>query len=177
MKQLPDAVIKAISKLNVIGDLIGSVEAFSNLPSVNNAGLTGLVTSQIGNHDLIIVEDASADNHGNNAIYEATTTDIAGASVTWTYLAAFETTVGGGKSWTKAASTTADVVLGEDGYVCSDAIIAAYTANASYVRIEVNGLNEPGFTIDTSSTKKLTLTGYSASDWTSADTVVIYIYA
>jgi hypothetical protein len=170
---MPQSILDELSRLGSIGDLIGSVAAFSNLPSVNNAGLTGLVTSQIQSYDLILVQDASADSHGNNALYEATTTTQAGAAVTWVFLMNFDITIPAQKTRQFSATTDVPTVVGETGYTVSDDVNTAYTTDPDMVEVYVNGIIEPGFTI---SSKKLALTGYPTTGWTSDDKVDIYYY-
>lgn len=161
--QLNQELRDELARLGTIGDLIGGIDTFAALPTVNNAGFTGLVKTQIQNHDLLLVADASADGHGMDAIYEAATTSTAGGAVSWTFVINFKQ-----KNWHAELSSNVPAVVGTPPTV-SDACYAAYTTSAANVRVLVNGLEETGFTI--SAAKVLTLTGYTADGWTSGDTV------
>jgi hypothetical protein len=122
----------------------------------------------------VVVDDASADSHGTNAMYEATTTKTAGAAVTWAYLAKFATPGGAAQKTRKLYLATNVSAVISSAPVVSDAVYAAYTENAAMVEVYVNGMQEKDFTINSS--KEFSLTGYTADGWTSADAVDIYYY-
>jgi hypothetical protein len=163
-----------LKRLSTIGDLIGGVDTFSNLPTENDefgegASIIASVT-KIKSHDLVIVSDATADGHGLNAIYEASTSETEGDEVSWTYVMNMEVPLP-----KRVASLSTTVQNALDGSVAVDGDVKAiWDADPQAVEVFVNGLYETGFTFDSSN--KLVLTNYPAEGWTEADTVEIFVW-
>ena len=175
---LSQALKDELDRLSAIGDLIGGVDTYGHLPAVNT-GVSGTGLSllpgvtQIKAHDLVIVSDASGDGHGINAIYEADTTETAGAAVTWVFVYNMETPQVHVPLRTSVLSSNVPAVVGTPP-VLSEEVKAAWDANPASVEVLVNGLGETGFTLDGG--RKLQLTGYTADGWTADDTVEVFAW-
>jgi hypothetical protein len=171
---MPSAWTDELERLGSIGDLIGGIDTFAGLPTVNNAGFSGLVKTQIEAHDLLVVRDASADNHGKNALYEASTTATAGDALSWTFLVNFDLTFPAPKEWRTDITTDVPTAIATPQTV-GDAAYAAYMENPLNVQVYVGPVREFDFAIDSS--KKLTLSNYTADGWTAEDTVRVLYFA
>jgi hypothetical protein len=164
-----------INRTGMLSDAIGGVDTFEHLPETNDVVLgTGITfipdLTQIGNHDLVIVADANGDSHGTNAIYKASTTNTAGAVVTWTFMAGLSEPAIPIPAPVSALSSNMPAVLGTPPALAQN-VKDAWDANNLSVEVYINGLREMGFTID--SDKKLQLTGYTMDGWTASDIVEV----
>jgi hypothetical protein len=175
---LSPALQAELDRLATLGDLIGGCDTFEHLPTTNDvisgAGLTFIASlTEIDDHDLVMVADASGDSHGINAIYEASTTTTGGAAVTWTFVYNMNVPVVNVPVRTSVLSSDIATAVATPPAVAV-AVKNAWTANPLSVEVYVNGLNEPDFTIDTNS--KLQLTGYTADGWTIDDSLEVYAW-
>jgi hypothetical protein len=175
---LSEALKGELDRLSTIGDVIGGVDFYGNMPAnnlnISGGGLSLLPSvSQIKKHDLIIVADATEDSHGLNAIYEADTAETAGDDVAWVFVYNMETPQVYVPVRTSVLTSNVPAVVGTPP-VLSTTVKAAWDANPASVEVLINGLSETGFTIDSS--RKLQLTGYTVDGWTSADTVEVFAW-
>jgi hypothetical protein len=166
---------RELDRLSTIGDLIGGVNTFENLPATNT-GVTGSglsiipTVTKIKTHDLIIVTDARGDNKGSNAIFEAVTTGGDGDAVTWTFV--MNMSIPTLKRVLVSSSNVPDVLDGE--VTVGEDVKNIYDTDEDRLELYVNGLFESGFTIDDNNT--LELTGYTTTGWTADDTVKFYAW-
>jgi hypothetical protein len=164
-----------LERLSKIGDLIGGVDIYDHLPTVNDDFGTGTSiiadVTQIKSHDLVIVSDATSVSKGKNAVFEAATTAEEGAAVTWSFVMNMIVPL---PKRVSVLVTDVPTVTGGNPPVLSSEIKSIWSGDPQAVEVFVNGLYESGFSINGDS--ELILTGYPTNGWTSQDIVEVFVW-
>jgi hypothetical protein len=175
---LSDELKNELNRLSTIGDLIGGVDKYENLPTTNTdisgTGISIIGTvSKIKSHDIIIVSDATSVNKGRNAMYEAASaSDEDAAALTWTFVMNMIVPL---PKRHLALTTNVPAIMGSSGTpTVTNEVKTIWTNDHLDVEVYVNGLHEAGFEIN--SDNEIVLIGYPSTGWTGADTVEVYYW-